>query len=110
MLQLASGRLLAVSHHGAYVHDFVTYSDTDGRTWKTIPQTFPKMDEVFAALLILQLIITLHTSSLTCVLEAQMTQLPNGSVLLNMRHQVSEAPCVPLSCGRWRVPGVTGVS
>jgi sialidase-1 len=65
-LQLTSGekkgRLLVVSHHSAYVHDFVSYSDDDGKTWQTINQTFAKMD------------------------EAAMTQLGNGSVLLNMRH------------------------
>lgn len=64
-LQLDSGRILVPSHHSAYVHDFVSYSDNDGLTWTTINQTFPKMD------------------------EAQMTQLPNGSILLNMRHQNS---------------------
>lgn len=65
-LQLQSGRLLVVSHHSAYVHDYVSYSDDDGASWKTIPQVFPKMD------------------------EAALTQLANGSVLLNMRHQQSK--------------------
>ena len=64
-LRLTSGRILAVSHHGAYQRDYVTYSDDDGKTWTTIKQTFPSMD------------------------EAQMTQLTNGSVLLNMRHTSS---------------------
>lgn len=48
-----------------YQRDYVMYSDDEGASWTTISQTFPKMD------------------------EAQMTQLPNGSVLLNMRHQTS---------------------
>ena len=61
-LQLKSGRILVVSHHGAYVKDLVSYSDDNGKTWSTINHTFPKMD------------------------EAQMTQLPNGSIALNMRH------------------------
>ena len=60
------GRLLVPSHHSAYVHDFVSYSDDDGKTWQTITQVFPKMD------------------------EAALTQLPNGSVLLNMRHTASK--------------------
>ena len=60
-----AGRLLLVSHHGAYQRDYVTYSDDHGTSWKTINQTFPHMD------------------------EAALTQLPNGSVLLNMRHTSS---------------------
>ena len=66
-LQLSSGphqgRLLVASHHGAYVKDQVSISDDHGATWHTIPQEFPLMD------------------------EAALTQLPNGSVLLNMRHR-----------------------
>lgn len=61
-LELKSGRILVVSHHGAYQRDYVTYSDDSGKSWTTINQTFPTMD------------------------EAQMAQLPNGSVMLNMRH------------------------
>jgi sialidase-1 len=65
-LQLDSGpkkgRLLVPSHHGAYEYDTVTVSDDSGKTWRTIAQTFPKMD------------------------ESALTQLPNGSVMLNMRH------------------------
>ena len=60
-----AGRLLVVSHHGAYQHDYVSLSDDNGATWRTINQTFEAMD------------------------EAALTQLPNGSVLLNMRHQKS---------------------
>ena len=59
------GRLLVASHHGAYQHDYVTMSDDNGGSWKTIAQTFPKMD------------------------EAALTELPNGEVLLNMRHGAS---------------------
>ena len=69
-LQLASetesstgGRILVPSHHEAYQRDYVSYSDDGGGSWQTIAQDFPKMD------------------------EAAMTQLPNGSVLLNMRYQ-----------------------
>ena len=66
-LQLDSGpkkgRLLVSSHHGAYQYDTVTVSDDGGATWRTINQTFPLMD------------------------ESALTQLPNTSVLLNMRHK-----------------------
>lgn len=65
-LQSSTGRILVVSHHGAYQEDFVTISDDDGGTWRTINQTFPAMD------------------------EAQITQLPNGSLMLNMRHTSSK--------------------
>jgi len=68
-LQLAGGehdgRLLVISHHGAYVDDYISYSDDDGITWTTNPSPFPTMD------------------------EGALTQLPNGSVLANMRHQNS---------------------
>ena len=68
-LQLDSGpkkgRLLVPSHHGAYLDDTVAVSDDGGKTWRTISQTFPLMD------------------------ESALTQLPNGSVLLNMRHKCS---------------------
>ena len=66
-MQSLTGRLLVASHHSAYVHDFVSYSDDDGTSWATINQTFPKMD------------------------EATMAQLPNGSIALNMRHQAAKA-------------------
>ena len=56
-------RLLIVSHMRAYVHDFVSYSDDGGISWTTNARPFPKMD------------------------EAALTELPNGSVMLNMRHQ-----------------------
>ena len=55
------GRLLVSSHHGAYQYDTVAVSDDGGGTWRTIAQTFPQMD------------------------ESALTQLPNGSVMLNMR-------------------------
>merc|ERR1712194_857979 len=58
-----SGRLLAASHHSAYQHVYITYSDDSGLTWKTVPQNFAKMD------------------------ESTLADLGNGEVLLNMRHQ-----------------------
>lgn len=61
-----TGRIMVVSHHGAYQRDQVTYSDDFGKTWTLINQSFPKMD------------------------EAAMTQLSNGNVLLNMRHQTAK--------------------
>jgi len=60
-----TGRLLVVSHHGPYQRDYVSLSDDHGASWRTISTTFPGMD------------------------EAALTQLPNGSVLLNMRHRQS---------------------
>lgn len=64
-LQLDSGRVLVVAHHGAYIKDQIVYTDDEGATWTNVRQEFPKMD------------------------EAQMTQLKNGSVLVNMRHTSS---------------------
>jgi sialidase-1 len=61
-IQLESGRLLLISHFGAYVDDYVTYSDDQGETWSTVAQKFPKMD------------------------EATMADLGGGEVLLNFRH------------------------
>ena len=67
-LQLArggkhGGRLILASHHGAYDRVFVTISDDHGASWRTVSDTFPNMD------------------------ESALTQLPDGAVLLNMRHQ-----------------------
>lgn len=58
-----SKRLLVVSHFGAYVRDYITYSDDGGHTWETIKTTFPGMD------------------------EATLADLGGGEVLLNMRHR-----------------------
>merc|ERR1712196_233403 len=44
-----SGRLLLASHYGPYKDDYVTYSDDFGKTWTTVDQKFPKMDEVTMA-------------------------------------------------------------
>jgi len=60
------GRLLAVAHHSAYQEDYVVISDDAGKTWAPNARTFPKMD------------------------EAQMTQLTNGTVMLNMRHKAAK--------------------
>ena len=64
-LETSTGRILFVSHKGAYQNDYVTYSDDHGETWQTNKQNFPTMD------------------------EAQLTQLGNGSIMLNMRHKKS---------------------
>jgi len=61
----AAGRLLVASHHGTYTRDYVTLSDDGGVSWRTAASSFAGMD------------------------EAALTQLPNGSVLLNMRHKQS---------------------
>ena len=50
-------------------NDYVSWSDDGGATWVTNRQTFPTMD------------------------EAALTQLPNGSVLANMRHTSSPKVC-----------------
>jgi sialidase-1 len=56
------GRLLVASHDPyGYNYATVTVSDDSGATWRTINQTFPRMD------------------------ESALTQLPNGSVMINMR-------------------------
>eukprot|EP00405_Crypthecodinium_cohnii_P033322 CAMPEP_0206527524 /NCGR_PEP_ID=MMETSP0325_2-20121206/1397_1 /ASSEMBLY_ACC=CAM_ASM_000347 /TAXON_ID=2866 /ORGANISM="Crypthecodinium cohnii, Strain Seligo" /LENGTH=407 /DNA_ID=CAMNT_0054022945 /DNA_START=59 /DNA_END=1282 /DNA_ORIENTATION=- len=60
-LQLASGRLLVVLHHGGYEEDFIVYSDDEGLTWTTQEKTFAKMD------------------------EAAMADLGDGEVLLSLR-------------------------
>lgn len=62
-IQLDTGRLLLVSHYGAYVDDYVTYSDDQGATWTTVDHKFPGMD------------------------EATMADLGGGNVLLNFRHR-----------------------
>ena len=56
------GRLL-VPCHDEYGYDYATVvvSDDSGATWRTINHTFPRMD------------------------ESALTQLPNGSVMINMR-------------------------
>lgn len=58
-----AGRILVPSHHRGYQEDYVTISDDGGVSWRTISTDFPKMD------------------------EAQMAQLVNGTVVLNMRHE-----------------------
>ncbi len=40
------GRLLFIGHHGAYVEDFVWYSDDDGSTYTVSNTSLLKMDEV----------------------------------------------------------------
>ena len=62
-LQSTSGRIMVISHLGAYQNDFISRSDDLGQTFTTNKQRFPQMD------------------------EAALTQLSNGSILLNMRHR-----------------------
>ncbi|XP_065180744.1 sialidase-1-like [Sycon ciliatum] len=56
------GRLVFAGHYGAYREDIVWYSDDSGLHYTRPNVTFPKMD------------------------EATLTQLANGSILLNMRN------------------------
>jgi sialidase-1 len=59
----APGRLLAVGHWGAYTHDYIWYSDDDGQTWTVA-----------------------NTSALNSMDEAQLAELANGTVVVNMRN------------------------
>lgn len=61
-VQLDNGRLLVVSHCGPYTVDYITYSDDDGGSWKTVPDGFRFMD------------------------EATLTHLGGNKVIVNMRH------------------------
>ena len=65
-LQTKAGRIMVISHHSAYQRDYVSFSDNGGKKWSTINQTFPLMD------------------------EATLTQLTNGSIMLNMRHKAAK--------------------
>eukprot|EP01062_Namystynia_karyoxenos_P053889 TRINITY_DN438_c0_g1_i2.p1 TRINITY_DN438_c0_g1~~TRINITY_DN438_c0_g1_i2.p1 ORF type:complete len:465 (+),score=152.89 TRINITY_DN438_c0_g1_i2:122-1516(+) len=56
------GRMLHIAHHGAYVADYVWYSDDDGKTYQVANTSFAGMD------------------------EAQLVELSNGDVLANMRN------------------------
>eukprot|EP00965_Chrysotila_dentata_P185499 6124140-Pleurochrysis_carterae.AAC.4 len=65
-LQTSDGRLLIPTWQGRFVQEVFTlliFSDDGGKSWTPINQTFPTMN------------------------EAALTQLPNGSVLINMRHE-----------------------
>lgn len=68
--QVKPGRLVFSGHYGAYREDIVWLSDDHGKTYRRVNVTFPKMD------------------------ETTLTQLPNGSILLNMRNaHVSPCKC-----------------
>ena len=66
-LEASGGRVWVISHHGAYQRDYLSYSDDHGMTWATSDSTFPHMD------------------------EAAITELPDGELLVNMRHTASPA-------------------
>ena len=65
---VAPGRLLFIGHHGAYVEDYVWYSD-DGVHWNVSRSDLAKMD------------------------EAQLVELHDGRVLANMRNNHANASC-----------------
>ena len=66
----APGRLLFIGHDGAYVHDYVWYSDDGGKSY-AVSKT--------------------HTgNSLPQMDEAQLVELSNGNVLANMRNKLSQ--------------------
>jgi sialidase-1 len=56
------GRILFISHYGAYDYDVVMYSDNNGKSYTLSNHTFPKMD------------------------EATIAELTNGSIVVNMRN------------------------
>jgi len=58
-----TGRLIAPCAMGTYTFDDLLISDDEGATWTPSSTSFPKVD------------------------EAQLTQLPNGSLMLLMRHE-----------------------
>ena len=66
----APGRLLFIGHDGAYVRDYVWYSDDGGKSYAVSKtqtgNSLPKMD------------------------EAQLVELSNGNVLANMRNRLSQ--------------------
>eukprot|EP00035_Acanthoeca_spectabilis_P014612 m.281716 g.281716 ORF g.281716 m.281716 type:complete len:480 (-) comp16177_c0_seq2:109-1548(-) len=64
----APGRLLFIGHAGAYVQDYVWYSDDHGETYK--------------------LSTTSTGDSLLLMDEAELVELENGNVLANMRNKV----------------------
>lgn len=74
-------RLLAVAHRGAYIEDYVTYSDDGGTTWTTQERTFPRMD------------------------EGTFADLGGGHVLLSMRH--TQEPRLGRALARSRDFGLT---
>lgn len=61
-METQSGRILVPVHHGAYVRDFVLYSDDGAETWKVSKTDFGGMD------------------------EPSITQLSNGTVMFNARN------------------------
>jgi len=67
----APGRLLFIGHAGAYVQDYVFYSDDHGKSY-----SFSK---------------TVTGESLLKMDEAQLVELENGYVLANMRNEVAAA-------------------
>ena len=77
---VAPGRLLFIGHRGAYVHDFVWYSDDDAATWKVSDtSTFAGMDEA-------QLVqVPAHAAA---ALGA-----PAGAVMANMRSDHLNKSC-----------------
>ena len=72
----APGRLLFIGHKGAYVQDFIWFSDDHGKTY-TISKT-PTGD------------------SLPLMDEAQLVELKNGHVLASMRNRVQQGGGTPL--------------
>jgi hypothetical protein len=96
-----AGRILVPAHHSAYVHDFVAYSDDNGNHPAQIPGVLSPNGHAG------RYHVGNHPPDLPqdgrgskpgpspsavtppALRQAVLTQLSNGSVLLNMRHQAS---------------------
>eukprot|EP01050_Picozoa_sp_SAG11_P009154 SAG11_NODE_844_length_6891_cov_3.648704_2_plen_815_part_00 len=72
----APSRLLFIGHRGAYVEDYIWYSDDNGKTFK--------------------LSTTPSGNSLKLMDEAQLVELKNGNVLASMRNRVPQTVPVPI--------------
>lgn len=67
MAQTQDGRLVAAIHQGYYERVFIVYSDDDGEHWKVSEQTLPGMD------------------------ESSVTTLPDGNLMMSMRHRAAKS-------------------
>eukprot|EP00048_Salpingoeca_helianthica_P015629 m.227715 g.227715 ORF g.227715 m.227715 type:complete len:362 (+) comp17295_c0_seq1:146-1231(+) len=77
------GRLMFIGHHNAYEYDGVWYSDDGGATYTLSQTLFPKMD------------------------EAQLAELPDGTIYANMRNNHLNATCPCRGVARSTDGGVT---
>ena len=76
----APGRLLFIGHAGAYVQDYVFYSDDHGESYSFSKTATPG-------------------NSLLKMDEAQLVELENGNVLANMRNSMAQENATPGAAG-----------